>query len=90
MSQTTHKCIVTETGSSITVYGTSIVGNVSVRFLQRISITNVLFTVVLYLFFCTVPHSYRFYPRDAMLARSLRQRRVRPSVYLSVTRRYCA
>ena len=31
-----------------------------------------------------------FYPRDAMLARSLRQRRVRPSVCLSgrVTRRY--
>ena len=35
-----------------------------------------------------------FYPRDAMLARSLRQRRVRPSVCPSVrpsvTRRYCA
>jgi len=34
--------------------------------------------------------SIAFYPRDAMLARSLRQRRVRPSVCLSVTRRYCA
>ena len=31
-----------------------------------------------------------FLPRDAMLARSLRQRRVRTSVRLSVTRRYCA
>ena len=31
-----------------------------------------------------------FYPRDAMLARSLRQRRVRLSVRPSVTRRYCA
>jgi len=29
-----------------------------------------------------------YYPRDAMLARSLRQRRVRPSVRPSVTRRY--
>jgi len=40
--------------------------------------------------------SAHFYPLDAMLARSLRQRRVRPSVCLSVsgrpsvTRRYCA
>jgi len=31
-----------------------------------------------------------FYPRDAMLERSLRQRRVRLSVCRSVTRRYCA
>jgi len=31
-----------------------------------------------------------FYPRDAMLARSLRQRRVRLSGRPSVTRRYCA
>jgi len=33
---------------------------------------------------------YDFYPRDAMLARSLRQQRVCPSVCPSVTRRYCA
>jgi len=31
-----------------------------------------------------------FYPHDAMLARSLRQRRVCPSVCPDVTRRYCA
>ena len=31
-----------------------------------------------------------YYPHDAMLARSLRQRRVCPSGRPSVTRRYCA
>jgi len=37
-----------------------------------------------------VPDVLLFSPRDAMLARSLRQRRVRPYVRLSDTRRYCA
>ena len=38
----------------------------------------------------SVTHQNTFYPRDAMLARSLRQQRVRLSGRLSVTCRYCA
>ena len=43
--------------------------------------------LMLLCFYCSLT---AFYPRDAMLARSLRQRRVCPSVCLSVTRQYCA
>ena len=55
----------------------------SVRVLQQtITVTNALID--------SRNADFFYYPRDAMLARSLRQRRVRTSVCLAVTRRYCA
>ena len=43
-----------------------------------------------YFFNTFLTDNVHFYPHDAMLARSLQQRRVWTSVRLAVTRRFCA